>query len=223
MKRVVKLLILLCFVLCFGAGHSAKAEEEVVRLTIFSDGSGGDYFGEGTHAFLYFENITSRRQFNILGVVINPGNGITVGTWGNRNCGKGIYINIEAYLIKENGSYAPRVSLSINLTERQLTKAIQMMEKNNKWTKTQNCSWFASKVWNEVCPADMKVSAGSVISTPASLSKSIKKKTGYQTRASVQKAYLHAAEMMRIYADKTKKPVSSSSVKSSSSGSGSSS
>ena len=189
MKRVFQVLaILVLSLMVLVPGNTAKAsEEQVAEMTIFSDGSGGT-LGVGTHAFLYFVNI-SGHNISVLGNVITPGKGITVGTFGNKSDGLGIYINLEAYDIEHNDGYSNRVSLTINLTQSQLNSVNSVMESNNKWTLTKNCSWFVTQAWNKVCPSNKKLSAG-LIPTPATLSKNIKKISGYAVKKSVSKAYV---------------------------------
>lgn len=189
MKKVLRLLAILAAVLlCVLPGNLAKAsEEEVAEMTIFSDGSGGT-LGVGTHSFLYFENI-SGHNITVLGNVVAPGRGITVGTFGNKADGFGIYIDLEAYGIEHGDGYANRVSVTIRLTQSKLTQVNSTMESNNKWLLTKNCAWFATQAWNKVCPSNMKLSPG-VIPTPATLSKNIKKISGYATKKSVLKAYV---------------------------------
>ena len=189
MKKVLRLLAILAAVLlCVLPANVAKAsEEEVAEMTIFSDGSGGT-LGVGTHAFLYFENI-SGQNITVLGNVVAPGRGITVGTFGNKADGLGIYIDLEAYGIEHGDGYSNRVSVTIRLTQSKLNQVNSTMEGNNKWTLTKNCAWFATQAWNKVCPSNKKLSAG-VIPTPATLSKNIKKISGYATKKSVSKAYV---------------------------------
>ena len=189
MKKVLRLLAILAAVLlCVLPANVAKAsEEEVAEMTIFSDGSGGT-FGVGTHSFLCFENI-SGHNITVLGNVVAPGRGITVGTFGNKADGLGIYIDLEAYGIEHGDGYANRVSVTIRLTQSKLNQVNSTMESNNKWLLTKNCAWFATQAWNKVCPSNMKLSPG-VIPTPATLSKNIKKISGYATKKSVSKAYV---------------------------------
>lgn len=200
-KRVLQLLAIFAVVmLCFLPGNSAKAsEEEVAEMTIFSDGSGGT-LGVGTHSFLYFVNI-SGHNITVLGNTIEPGKGITVGTFGNKSDGLGIYINLEAYDIEHNDGYSSRVSVSMNLTQSQLNSVNSVMESNNKWTLTKNCSWFATQAWNKVCPSSKKLSPG-LIPTPATLSKNIKKISGYAVKKSVSKAYV-GSDLGKVFRHKT--------------------
>lgn len=51
------------------------------------------------------------------------------------------------------------------------------------WSRTGNCSYFASATWNEVNNSN-KLSAG-VIATPKTLVNNIKKVSGYQYGAAV--------------------------------------
>lgn len=52
------------------------------------------------------------------------------------------------------------------------------------WSLKENCSSFASIVWNCIAPNNLDLSAG-LPNTPTSLSKNIKNKSGYQTKRAV--------------------------------------
>lgn len=220
MKKVFRFLaILAVMMLVFLPGNMAKAsEEEVAEMTIFSDGSGGT-LGVGTHSFLYFVNVTGH-NITVLGNTVAPGKGVTVGTFGNKSDGLGIYINLEAYDIEHNDGYANRVSVTIRITQSQLNTVNSTMESNNKWLLTKNCAWFATQAWNKVCPSNMKLSAG-LVPTPATLSKNIKKLSGWQTKKSVSKAYVgsNLSAVLRHKTNGQNVPVSSTGGGSSSSSS----
>lgn len=212
------LALTMAMILCIGTVKhidpqmKASAASSVATLKIFSDGSGPAY---GTHAFINIKN-NSSNSLNILGTTVRPGYSITVGTFGNKNDGKGIYTNLEAYFIKNYGAYSARVSLSMDLNSSQLNTVCNTMKNNNKWTYTSNCSCFAAKVWNSVAPKSKQVSAG-LIATPATLSKNIKKISGYKTRDSV--GTCDTSNVRRYNGGNSSSSVSSGSLTWSSSGS----
>lgn len=166
----------------FSTSQVNAAEKDVASVTIFSDGSGDSW---GTHAFLYIKN-TSKSNISVLSYSLKPGKGMTVGTYGNQNEGSGIYINLEAYYVSKYDAYSPRVSLTTNVTSSQLKTLNKTMKKNNKWSYPKNCSWFAVKAWNSIAPKNKRLSAG-LIKNPASLSKQIKKKAGYEKKKKIDK------------------------------------
>lgn len=167
----VLLAFLGCFCLSLFINDNAFAadEDKIGYLSIVSDGSGEFY---GTHSFLYFYN-TSKKNVSINGYVVAPNKGITIGTFGNKSEGKGVYVNLEAFFIYKYGAYENRVSLTTSISESQLKTMNSTIKNSNKWTTYYNCSWFAEKVWNSVAPSSRKVNAGRP-STPATLSKCIK-------------------------------------------------
>ncbi|MNC62938.1 hypothetical protein D3C75_1130200 [compost metagenome] len=66
----------------------------------------------------------------------------------------------------------------MDLTESQLATVNNIIINNDSWSKLNNCSEFAEKVWNSV--STIKVDNG-LIATPTNLRDSIKSKSGYQT------------------------------------------
>ena len=213
--------ITMAMLICISGGFlhtkmTASAASNVATLKIFSDGSGL----YGTHAFISITNI-SRSNIKVLNSTIAPGKSMTVGTWGNKGEGAGIYINLEAKKISMNRSeYKNRVSLSMNITSSQLNTVNNTMKRNNKWAVGTNCASFASTVWNSVAPTNRQVTPGSVLANPRTLSGNIKKRTGYRTGESVGNCDLNYVK--RYYNDNRIVTVSYGSVKSSSSSSSSS-
>ncbi|MCI8408366.1 MAG: hypothetical protein HFJ09_03715 [Lachnospiraceae bacterium] len=187
------------------------AEDEVAKITIFSDGSGPAY---GTHAFIYIVNI-SDDDIKIGDYTLKPNKGVTIGTFGNKDDGKGIYYNLEAYFIQEYDSYENRVSLTTKITAKDIETINSKLDSCNKWTYTKNCSWFATSIWNSVSPKKKHVSAG-LVSTPATLSKNIKKIKGYVEGKKVKK--VSEDNVYRYKNDGKKTKASSSSKKGSPSG-----
>ncbi|MDR0784164.1 MAG: hypothetical protein LBE83_10470 [Propionibacteriaceae bacterium] len=136
--------------------------------------SGDGSFG---HAFLIVNNdLTS--GFTVAGLTVPVGGQVTVGTFGNRTAGAGVYLNIEAYYATSTDG---RVSLSACITTSQLVTLNAKISASNSWTTGNNCSWFAATVWNAVV-TDQQVNSGVPgLSTPNDLIKSIKAKTTWYT------------------------------------------
>ncbi|MCL2482327.1 MAG: hypothetical protein FWF43_02690 [Propionibacteriaceae bacterium] len=133
----------------------------------------GGYSG---HAFLIVNN-DFVSGITVAGLTVPAGGQVTIGTWGTRSNGLGVYLNLEAY--QGSGAYPDRVSLSACITSSQLVTLNSQIANNNSWSNTNNCSSFASKVWNAVV-TNNTVSAGS-INTPSGLVTSIKSKSLYYT------------------------------------------
>ena len=133
----------------------------------------------GGHSFLIINNDRTT-SITVAGLAVPVDGQVTVGTWGNKNNGKGIYLNYEAYF--GSSSYSNRVSLEACITTSQLTTLNSLIISNNSWSDLNNCSSFASKVWNGVV-TDRKVSAGTV-NTPNGLISSIKSKSPFYTNTS---------------------------------------
>lgn len=199
MKNIRKLLCvilsiaaLLCC--CVSASAAEPKATTVGVLTIFSSAGGGSSsFSTSGHAFLSFKN-TSAQQIKIGGLNVNPGHEITFGTWGTKPAGytiepdvkwhKGIWYDLEAYLINYDNDLSDRVSLSINITMDDVQNINLIISICDYWSLKENCSTFASAIWNYIAPNNLDLSAGSP-NTPTSLSKNIKNKSGYQTKRAV--------------------------------------
>jgi len=156
---------------------SASANEEVVTevatVRIFAYGTGGT----SGHSFLLVTNISASTR--TVGVrAVSAGGTITVGTWGNKADGKGVYYNLERYF--GSGSYPGRVSLTATIDSTQLSTLNSSIQNNNSWSLTNNCSSFTERAWNSF--AGTKVSAGT-LDTPTNLANSIKSKSGFATNA----------------------------------------
>jgi hypothetical protein len=148
-----------------------------MRIVSISTGTGSSFSGPNIsgHAFLIISNDRST-AITVAGLSV-PANGeVSVGTFGNKNNGNGVYLNVEEYY--GGASYAGRVSLSLGLTASQLTTVNSTISSNNSWSATSDCSTFASRVWNSV--STTQLSAGT-INTPAGLGTSIKSVSSYTT------------------------------------------
>lgn len=176
------LLVLLLLSVCIP--QKVYAADYVGEISIVSDGSTKEAIW-GVHSFLIYKNLTDKDQY-VANTTVKPGSSITIGTYGNQNSGKGVYINLEAYYASKYGAYSSRVSLSKKITKKGLDKFKKAIDDNNKWTDTKNCAWFATTVWNKVVSEKYEVSAGK-IATPATLSKNIKKKKNYKSKIALPK------------------------------------
>lgn len=193
----------------------AQAATNVATLSIVSYGPGGT----GGHSFLIVTNDTASAI--TVGTYPVPGKkSVTVGTWGNKPDGKGVYYDLEAYFSSAYGAnkvWPGRVSLTIHISSSALAKLSKDIKANNTWASLKNCSWFASTVWDDVSPSATDVSARSVTSagapTPTSLAKNIKAKKGYKTNIGVPGA---TSSSVKRLSGGTNKKVSSGSLKKSS-------
>lgn len=123
--------------------QKVEAASTVGILSIISDGNTDDDW-YGVHSFLLYKNTSKQNQI-VAGVKVRPNHSITIGTYGNKSDGKGVYINLEAFLATKYGAYSSRVSLSIPVTSSTLKNINYKIKKCNKWTYTNNCSWFAKR------------------------------------------------------------------------------
>lgn len=110
---------------------------------------------------------------------VPAGDSITFGTFGNRSHHVGIWYNIEGYY--NNSLPTSRVSLTTAITGSQLATMNGVITSIDSWGYLNNCSSFASKVWNSI--STQQVSPG-LIPTPSTLSNSIKNYT-YTTNISI--------------------------------------
>ena len=214
-KKRFKSIICIClaFLLCVLAINPQKAEaaSTVGILSIISDGNTDDEW-YGVHSFLLYKN-TSKKSQIVAGVKVKPNQSITIGTYGNKADGKGVYINLEAFLATKSGAYSSRVSLSIPVTSSTLKNINYKIKKCNKWTYSNNCSWFAKEVWNFAAPKSKRISISFPI-TPKKLSDYIKKKRNYKNKIALPKVY---SDVYRYYSNNRVTHASSNTKKSSTS------
>lgn len=180
---------------------SAAETEEVIQLSIYSQhgddsssssGSSGSSSGSSGsssdvglgHAWIVIENWTNN-SYSFYNTTILPGETFSVGTWGNRKDPdtnknhNGTWLNLEAYYQMGEISTA---SLTITIDESQLEIVSEKCISMNSWNVINNCSYFASKVWNAVAPENMHVNSFFFPANfPSTLKKSIQKISGYQT------------------------------------------
>lgn len=176
---------------------TTQASAGIATLTIYADptsstiGSSGLSYDLGTHAFITVKNISaSNITVGKLGLIA-PGKTVSIGTWGNKSEHSGLWYNLEAYYIYKNAAYSKRVSYSMALTDTTLSTLNTYIKNNDYWSRTTNCSSFASGAWNSAAVSTDKISAG-IPNTPKNLANNIKSKwpTQYRTGLSVPYNYV---------------------------------
>lgn len=176
---------------------TSEASAGIATLTIFADptsstiGSSWTSYDLGTHAFITVRNIsTSNITVGKLSGIA-PGKTVSIGSWGNKAEHKGLWYNLEAYFVYKNKAYAGRVSYAMALDSTKLATLNTYIKNKDSWSNTNNCSTFASGVWNSVASSAEKISAG-LPNTPKNLANNIKSKwpTQYGTDWAVPYNYV---------------------------------
>lgn len=156
----------------------ASAPNIVARLQIFAwDGSTGGSSGNSNngginlgHAFIVITNVCNH-NISAGNMYIKPNTGITIGTWNGIDEHTGLWYGLEGYNYIKKKDFCGSYSMSVMLTEENLYKANETIRNGDSWSVFNNCSSFATKVWNEVCSDQL--SAGFPIKTPGALKNSI--------------------------------------------------
>ncbi len=185
MKKFLKVFLVFFLVLSFGivalSAEVSAASTNVGEVSIFSYYKSEDGLG---HSFLMFENY-SDESYMVGHYSLDPGETVTVGTWGNLPDGKGVYYNLEAYCVNTYGYWSGRVSLKMDYTESELDTFTSYINANNTWTYRKNCSFFAERIWNSVASGSDEVNAGFIIKTPKTLVNNIKDHSTYYYNQSI--------------------------------------
>ncbi len=127
------------------------------------------------HAFLTFENLTSS-TYLIGDYTIKSHESISVGTWPQSITGySGVCYNFETYYMNVE-NHSSTVYLKTSLTYSDLSTLNNVIKLSDNWELFNNCSSFATKVWNSV--SNTQVNAG-MVNTPSNLIDSIKKYNYY--------------------------------------------
>ncbi len=195
-KLLTLLIALVITISCSSAIRAhASPEEGVIKLSVYalygggdsSSSSGGDGLG---HAWIVVENGTGN-IYDFYNTLMIGGETFSIGTWGDRvdhDTGKAVkkaWLNLESYFQMVGES---TVSLTIEITEKQLETVSKKCIELNNWGLVNNCSYFASHVWNEVAPEGMKVNSYFFPANfPKTLKASIQKISGYQTNRKIDK------------------------------------
>ncbi|WP_409967803.1 hypothetical protein RFF05_14795 [Bengtsoniella intestinalis] len=161
MKKLLSFVLalsLLCIPLLGNTAYAAS-NEDIATLIIYSS-------HDNSHSWLVVENL-STEEITVGKYTVAGEDSVTIGTFGNKDPHSGIWYNIEGA-----AAAAANVSTSMNLTETELSTVTSTINSNNSYSVTNNnCSTFASKVWNSVSNTD--VSPGGFIDTPSALADSI--------------------------------------------------
>lgn len=172
LKRIISFILSIIILLSFST--IAYANEVQPRITFVASlevisapiaGSSG-ISGISGHSFIVVKNISSS-TITVGHMPVSAGDSVTIGTYGNRNAHKGIWYNIEGYGGIKGTSY----ELACALTSTDLYSVNTVINNNDKWTVTNNCSYFAKTVWNTAYPSN-KISG----TDPLTLANSIKSK-----------------------------------------------
>jgi len=149
-KRIIALVVVV--ILLFSVSVTAYASEiqpridfvATMKVVSFTGGGIASSFGYEGHSFLIFTN-TWTSPITVGHFPVEPGESITIGTFGNRANHVGIWYNIEGRYGTSTTTYA----LVTGLTVAELQRVNQTINNNDSWSAiSNNCSAFAVKVWN---------------------------------------------------------------------------
>lgn len=112
-----------------------------------------DHFG---HAFLAFYNDSSV-TITIGHMKVAPGSSVTIGTYQNRPAHKGIWYNVEGYNLNLINSSEGLATLTISLSQNQLSTVNAAINGHDHWSHIDNCASFARGVWNSVTSGSMQL------------------------------------------------------------------
>jgi len=148
----------------------------VAELTVYADSDSTSSWSTDGHAYISVKNISSSsiQVGQLTGIA--PGNMVSVGTWGNKDEHTGLWYDLEEYFTHYAGAFLDSASLTMQLTSSQLSSTNTYITNHDSWSVLNNCSSFASGLWNSV--SSTTLSAGTP-NTPSSLENSIKSKSGY--------------------------------------------
>ena len=166
------------YVYCKGNPISFVDPWGLYVMSIYSDPNGGSF---GGHAFVVIMN-DSDKTITVGTYELDAGSSVSIGTWGNMSGHKGIWYNLETAHQAIDGQYNTYVSLSMDINSVDLKIINEFIDNNDAWTAYNNCSYFASGVWNEV--SDTQVSSLGLWNNPQTLAKSIMSIDGYSTGTS---------------------------------------
>ena len=165
--------------------ESKATNSNVAALRLYSDGSQHTYGSSGLnvdvgcHSWISVSNLTGS-AITVGGLSVPAYNTVTIGTWGNKSEHNGIWYNLEGNYYA--GDYPSTTALMIKLIDSTelttLSNAIKNSS-NDTWSYTNNCSSFASRMWNLIATSQT-VSAG-LINTPKNLATNMLSGAGIQS------------------------------------------
>lgn len=189
MKKIIVtifLLIIMCMPLyaCSTQTEIKKttvSSGDIALLTLFTfDGTGEGKLGLKNlgHSFLGIEN-TSDSPITIGKSTLNPGDGLTFGTW-SIQIHFGVWYNVESEYIKTCNKYDGRISITTGINEEDLEKMNTFINSHDYWTPTNNCSNFALNLWNTIAD-DNEELLRPFIYSPKYIAKNLKNFESYDT------------------------------------------
>lgn len=186
---VLAWMMLMMFVLLGIQIINVDAATGKIQFSIYSmhgsdSSSSGSSSGGGLgHAWLVIENGTNL-SYDFYNTTLSAGETCSIGTFGNQvdpetdKKHNGAWLNLEAYYGWGDDSTA---SLTITITATQLAKVSEECIAKNSWNVINNCSYFASQIWNKVAPDNMQVKSFSFPAHfPSKLKSSIKGISGHK-------------------------------------------
>lgn len=154
--------------------YQTRAAESVALLRIYSTtGSGSSSSSSNLgHSWLTITNLSGSTT-NIAGLNVADGKSVTASTWDESvslsSEHEGLWLNLDSK-INSMGSNLQNVSIQIPLRQIDLDTVNTNIANNDKWGLLNNCSSFASRIWNSVSADNTKVDTG-IINMPANLEK----------------------------------------------------
>lgn len=150
-----------------------RAAYTVGVMRIYSTGnSGSSSFSDLGHSWISITNYWGS-NLNIGGISVADGKSVTLGTWGNLQH-KGLWYNAEGYVQSKGTSWSQASSIQRPIRQIDLDIINKNISTHDGWNIVNNCSSFASDIWNSVSSDTEKVHAG-IINTPGLLKESITK------------------------------------------------
>lgn len=147
-------------------------DQIVAKIRIFAANDGGtSSLNISGHAFISIEN-TAGFPYPIGAITLNSGHEMTLGTWSGMGW-DGMWYNLET---TENTPLYVYLTDEIQMNE--ICKVNQYIATHNSWSEFNNCSSFATGLWNTV--SDINLSAG-IPNTPTTLKQNILAVSGNKT------------------------------------------
>lgn len=184
-------------------GYTANCTVTVpwtAELTIFAEANDSMVIGgirlpgplDDGHSWITIKNIgTTSINVGLLPKKVDPNKTVDVCTWPANGSLNGIRYNWDSYLVSKGG-FSPRVSLSMYLSYKQLQTINRILTdgKNDNYSAYNNCTTFATKVWNSVSSYHLDGKAGDYYwDSPAILMSDIMLNPNYESLKSVPYDY----------------------------------
>lgn len=118
------------------------------------------------HAFVVVEN-TSEKDISVGLYGLEPGEEVSIGSW-SMSAHFGIWYNIETCYMDLYDRYEGRKSLTVDITEGDVTALGEYLADNDSWSLFRNCSYLALSLYNIACPESEKIDLKGTI-TPGRL------------------------------------------------------